>query len=203
MGRRGKKVTEWPEREVELCERHSVSRLEFENIRRCVRTNQRTRMALFKIIGDQEFDKGEHGARYDPKNTPIYVYLLRCYYMDRPFDMIWDGCFMIATTEGELIQFIPNEEQARMLRYIETRYYAKQVVKIIVLKCRRMGISTFSMVIPYILTSQTSYKKAHLITHKRDTAESLLCMFRNFYAHLPDKMKPKTPKKKQQVRDRV
>lgn len=151
---------------------------------------KKLRLPLVAQLAWRIGDKGEKPAQ--PSGTQIKALLQ--HYRERPLDMIRDGVLRIVNKDGDLVRFVLNEEQDHVLSIVETEYYAKRPVRVIVLKGRQIGMSTLSMAINYVLVITSSHKSAHLVTQSKKTVLSLFRMFKNYFRYTPDGLKP-DPKK--------
>lgn len=98
----------------------------------------------------------------------------------------------VQTTRGTLIPFKLNGPQRLMYRIIEEHIRPKRLVRLVILKGRRMGISTFMSGYYYGKTSRSPNRYAVQITHEPEATDTLFKMVKRFYNHLEADDKPET-----------
>ena len=65
-------------------------------------------------------------------------------------------------------------------------------IRVIILKARQQGLSTYTGGYLYFSVSQNSAKKAMVITHHSDSTRALFDMTKRFHENCPDILKPHT-----------
>ncbi len=98
----------------------------------------------------------------------------------------------IRTKDGEIVPFIPNEAQRRLLAVISAQYAAEGKVRIIILKARQMGLSTAVGGRLFSRVSQRRAKKAIVVAHVAESTRFLFDMTQRFYDLVPEFLKPQT-----------
>lgn len=96
----------------------------------------------------------------------------------------------IRTKKGTLEPFIFNTAQQILWREIKRQMAERRPVRIIVLKARQMGISTFSEGLTFWKTVTRPYVRSLVIAHDLDATIGLFEMSKLFYDELPEIVKP-------------
>ena len=96
----------------------------------------------------------------------------------------------IKNKEGKLINLNFNNAQGKLYEVIKENY-GKKPVRIIVLKARQLGISTFTEGLITALTINTPNTDAVLIAHNTESAGKIYEMTQLFIDCLPPGLKPK------------
>lgn len=113
-----------------------------------------------------------------------------------PIGIIKAGFLRIKTDDGELVPFILNEVQLRVVDKIQELRRAKRPVRLCVLKARQTGISTLFEAIAFVWTTQKAYTNSLILSHKKDHANYLLKMCQLFYDNFLIEQKHLCPSKK-------
>ena len=100
------------------------------------------------------------------------------------------NCLKIRTKEGKLIQFETNFMQKRIDKEIEKQRLQGRPVRIIVLKYRQGGCSTYVEGKIFHKTQFTELTNSLIIAHKEDASTNLFNMSKLFYEELPKAMRP-------------
>jgi hypothetical protein len=98
----------------------------------------------------------------------------------------------VRTKDGEIKPFVLNEAQDILLNKIEDQLKAEGKIRIIILKARQMGMSTFVGGYLYSRVSQRKAKKALVITHLAESTKSLFDLTKRYHDHCPEILKPQT-----------
>ena len=93
-----------------------------------------------------------------------------------PFYLIDAEYLKIKTKPGELLPFILNSSQKRLLDLIKKLREEKKPVRILILKARQIGFSTLCEAILYALTSQQSNRNSLILANEKDKANNLFDM---------------------------
>ena len=102
------------------------------------------------------------------------------------------NCLKIRTKAGEIQSLRFNSVQKRLDALIREQMRTDGLVRIIVLKARQQGLSTFTSGKVYHSTTQTKAQKAIVVAHKSDSTRSLFDMYKRFHAECPEALKPST-----------
>lgn len=103
-------------------------------------------------------------------------------------------CVAIRTKEGEVRPFILNKVQQRLNALIEKQYNATGKVRIVILKARQQGLSTFTSAWIYWRLSQLKAKKGLVVAHKSDSTRAIFDMYKRIHQMMKPipELKPKT-----------
>lgn len=85
--------------------------------------------------------------------------------------------------EGELVDFKLNDPQKLVLEAIEEQKKEGKPVRLVILKARREGISTFIEALLYHKISTHRHRTAMVIAHELDSSKEIFEMARRFYTH--------------------
>lgn len=96
----------------------------------------------------------------------------------------------IIDKKGNTISLILNEPQKRLYETIKEQWNQGKPVRVIILKARQMGFSTVTGAIIFWMAATAYYVRCMIVAHKEDATNNLFQMYRRFYEHLPQKIKP-------------
>lgn len=94
--------------------------------------------------------------------------------------------------DGSVGLFKLNKPQRKLYNLMKEMINAGQPVRIIILKARQMGFSTLVEGIIFSMVTLNPNLKAGIITHRDDATTNLLNMFKFYFNHLPNELKPQT-----------
>jgi hypothetical protein len=98
----------------------------------------------------------------------------------------------IRTKQGEIAPFKINEGQRMMQEAIDNDLKTRGYVRIICLKGRQIGMSTFIGGYMYFSVSQRKAAKAMVVAHMADSTRALFDMTKRMYENTPEILKPST-----------
>lgn len=98
----------------------------------------------------------------------------------------------IRTKTGDVRPLKLNTVQQKLDRVIQEQYEATGKVRVIILKARQQGLSTYTSGRLYWRLSQTPAKKGLVIAHKSDSTKSLFDMYQRIHSEMPEVLKPST-----------
>lgn len=98
----------------------------------------------------------------------------------------------IRTKEAELVPFIPKPPQLKLQRKIRELRDAGRPVRIIILKARQMGFSTYVEGDVFCDTSTHPMKNSLIIAHEDTASQNLYNMYKTYYENLPPELTPMT-----------
>lgn len=98
----------------------------------------------------------------------------------------------IRTKSGSLEPFIWNEAQRRLHAEIEEQRERTGKVRVIVLKGRQQGVSTYTAARFFKRAAMGMGQRVMILTHLDAATQNLFGMVRNYYDLLPDVLKPAT-----------
>lgn len=96
----------------------------------------------------------------------------------------------IRDKEANLVNFIPNEPQRRLRKTIQELRNKKKPVRIIILKARQMGFSTYTEADCFHQTVTNKMFSSTIIAHEEQASQNLYNMFKRYYENLPDVIRP-------------
>ena len=96
----------------------------------------------------------------------------------------------IRTKEGELKNFIPNQPQKKLRDTIAELRDNGKPVRIIILKARQMGFSTYTEADCFHQTVTNKMYNSTIIAHEEQASQNLYNMFKRYYENLPDALTP-------------
>ena len=96
----------------------------------------------------------------------------------------------IRTKEGTLEPFIPNKPQRKLRDTISELRNAGKPVRIIILKARQMGFSTYTEADCFHQTVTNTMFNSTIIAHEEQASQNLYNMFKRYYENLPDVLTP-------------
>jgi hypothetical protein len=98
----------------------------------------------------------------------------------------------VQTMRGKIVPFELNKPQQILHNIIEKHIRPKRLIRIVALKARRMGFSTYFSGRFYQNTSSQPNRYAIQITHEPDATDFLFKMVKRFYNMSPDEYRPST-----------
>lgn len=107
------------------------------------------------------------------------------------FDKFSSEYLKITTKSADLIAFELNHYQKRILQIIEEKEKRNLPIRLLILKARQMGISTFASGLIYHRTATNFYTKSMIVAHDDDSTTNLFEMSKRFYDFSPPWMKPR------------
>lgn len=93
-----------------------------------------------------------------------------------PVGLIRGGYLRIKDKEGNLIQFLPNKVQNRILDIIQVQRKRRLPVRLLILKGRQFGVSTLSEALIFAFSTQRAYGNGMVVADDQDGAEGLFEM---------------------------
>ncbi len=98
----------------------------------------------------------------------------------------------IRTKSAQIVPFKLNDAQMILQRAVEDSIARTGMVRIIILKGRQQGLSTYVGGRLYQRVSQAKAKKAIVVTHKADSTTALFNMTKRYHENIPAILKPST-----------
>lgn len=98
----------------------------------------------------------------------------------------------IRTKQGEVAPLILNPAQQILNKAVTEQLQTEGKIRIIILKARQQGLSTYVGGYLYFSVSQRKAQKAMVVTHHADSTRALFDMTRRYHSHCPDILKPST-----------
>ena len=97
----------------------------------------------------------------------------------------------VQSTDGKIVPLVFNSPQKLLHAIIERTKKLGRPVRIIGLKSRRMGFSTYFSARNYHKTSRRKNRYATQVTHEPEATDTLFKMVKRFYNFTPDWMRPR------------
>lgn len=101
-------------------------------------------------------------------------------------------CLMIRTKEKGIQPFHLNDAQLYIHKIAEQQLADTGRVRIIVLKGRQQGMSTYIAGRFYWKTTHNRGQRAHIQCHDADATSNIFGMVKRFHEHCPDEVRPRT-----------
>ena len=98
----------------------------------------------------------------------------------------------IRTKEGEIQPLVLNPAQELLQDAVDKQFEAEGKIRVVILKARQQGLSTYVGGYLYHNVSQQKAKKAMVVTHTTDSTRALFDMTRRYHEHVPELLKPHT-----------
>lgn len=111
----------------------------------------------------------------------------------------------IRTKEAKVVPFKLNHAQEKLQKAVDESVAKSGRVRIIILKARQQGLSTYVGGYLYHQVSQAKARKAIVVTHKSDSTTALFNMTKRYHENVPEILKPSTSysSKKELVFDKL
>jgi hypothetical protein len=101
-----------------------------------------------------------------------------------------ENCLWIRTKEKALIPFVLNRPQRKVHNLITSLRASNRPVRVVCLKARQMGMSTYFGGLLFKDTTTKHYVNTVIMAHKDDPSVELFSMYTLFYQKLPSDMRP-------------
>lgn len=111
-----------------------------------------------------------------------------------PFRLIENEYLKIKTKTGELIALKLNKAQLRLHNKIKELWKQKKIIRILILKARQLGISTYIEALIYAITSQKPNTNSVIIADDKDGSSYIFEMSKLYQETCPSFLKPDTKK---------
>lgn len=108
------------------------------------------------------------------------------------FSFYSKSALKIRTKEGNIAPLKLNAAQEILDKAVTDQLATEGKVRVIILKARQQGLSTYTGGYLYFSVSQKTACKAMVITHHADSTRALFDMTKRFHEHCPDILKPHT-----------
>lgn len=96
----------------------------------------------------------------------------------------------IKTKTAELIPFTFNKAQNIVMDVINELRESNKPVRIIMLKARQLGMSTFTEAYIFNDTATNKFKNSMIVAHLDSASQNLYQMYKTFYENLPEELTP-------------
>lgn len=108
------------------------------------------------------------------------------------FEFYAKHCVKIRPKVGDLRAFEFNPVQIKLDKLITAQYAATGKIRIVILKARQQGLSTYTSAYLYWRLSQMKAKKGLVIAHTADSSGTLFEMYRRIHNEVPSLLRPST-----------
>jgi hypothetical protein len=108
------------------------------------------------------------------------------------FEFYGKHAVKIRTKEGAIYPLNLNKVQKRLWDEIQRQLRETGRVRIILLKARQQGLSTFASGFNYWWLSQHAASKGIVVAHVAESTKALFDMYRRIHSECPDMLKPST-----------
>lgn len=108
------------------------------------------------------------------------------------FSFYSKSALKIRTKEGNVAPLLLNPAQEILDAAVKTQLKTEGKVRVIILKARQQGLSTYTGGFLYHSVSQQPARKAMVVTHLADSTRSLFDMTKRFHEHVPEILRPHT-----------
>lgn len=98
----------------------------------------------------------------------------------------------IKDKEGSLVQFVFNQAQLYLHNRLEDQIKRIGRVRVLILKGRQQGCSTYVGARYYHKTTRFKGKATFILSHQANTTDKLFGMTERFYEHTPEPLRPDT-----------
>ena len=108
------------------------------------------------------------------------------------FPFYANAALSIRTKEGAIAQLKLNPAQQILDKAVTAQLQSEGKVRVIILKARQQGLSTYVGGHLYFSVSQNKARKAMVITHHADSTRALFDMTKRYHENCPEILKPHT-----------
>ena len=98
----------------------------------------------------------------------------------------------IRTKEGQIKPFVLNPAQQILDKAVQDQLKTEGKVRVIILKARQQGLSTYVGGYLYHQASQRPAQKALVVSHLADSTRALFDLTRRYHEHCPEILRPHT-----------
>ena len=103
-----------------------------------------------------------------------------------------NAALKIRTKQGDITPLKLNQAQEILDKAVQAQRDTEGKIRVIILKARQQGLSTYTGGYLYFSVSQQKARKAMVITHHADSTRALFDMTKRFHEHCPEILKPHT-----------
>lgn len=108
------------------------------------------------------------------------------------FEFYARNAIEIRTKQADVRKLALNEPQKKLHAAIEAQRKATGKVRIIILKARQQGFSTYTSARMYWTLSQRKARKGLVVAHQADSSRTLFDIYRRTHTAMPELLKPAT-----------
>lgn len=107
------------------------------------------------------------------------------------FPLFCEVCLKVVTTEGKLVPMILNQSQLMLHNFVENQLKEAGMVRVVVVKGRKQGVSTYIAARFLHKALFNGYKKVYILSHHSDSTKVLFGIVSTFFDNLPEQLKVK------------
>jgi hypothetical protein len=108
------------------------------------------------------------------------------------FDFYSKAALKIRTKSGSVSPLELNPAQRILHEAVSKQLQTEKKIRVVILKARQQGLSTYTGGYLYFAVSQRPAQKAMVITHHADSTRALFDMTKRFHDHCPEILRPHT-----------
>jgi len=108
------------------------------------------------------------------------------------FDFYAKHCLKIRDKESQIVPLRLNEAQKILHEVVERQLRTTGRIRVVILKGRQQGLSTYVGARNYFNVSQHRAKKAAVVTHTSDSTNTLFDMTKRYHVNCPEYIRPST-----------
>lgn len=133
------------------------------------------------------YKRKEEEPESAPRNVKISEYL---HELVNNFHLYAEGALKIQTKAGQLVPMRMNSVQRLMEQVIRDIRMKERLVRLVILKARREGISTWTSGRFYWKTTTNRNRYSMIITHEPEATDFIFKMHKRFQQHIPEWLRP-------------
>jgi hypothetical protein len=103
-----------------------------------------------------------------------------------------ENMLQVVDKKNQLVKFVLNEEQSKLLDHIEFCLANDMPIRVIVLKARQIGATTFFTALGFWFAAMNRNITYGIVAHLLKSAESIFQKCKVFYNNLPKELQPAT-----------
>lgn len=112
--------------------------------------------------------------------------------MGTDFSYFAPRCLKIKNKSGQIVPFVMNRAQIYLHEKIEEQARTMRKVRVLILKGRQQGISTYLEGRFYHKCSMRRGKRAYILTHEQAATDNLFGITKRFHENCPEGIRPST-----------
>ena len=101
-----------------------------------------------------------------------------------------ESCLKLRPKTGSIAPFVLNPAQLKLHQIIEEQKARTGRVRVIVLKARQLGVSTYVAARLYSKTINSPGLRTLIVGHEKRASSNLFQIVKRFHEHLPDDLRP-------------
>lgn len=110
--------------------------------------------------------------------------------LKQDFPFYAKNCLKLVDNKGNLVSFELNPQQLLVHEAIEKQKRETGMVRLIILKSRKLGMSTYASGRFIHKTALDQHKRAAVVTHVTDSTNALFKIYKRFHGNLPSQLQP-------------